>query len=176
MGCCGALPGLVRHPQDPARRRLSSASPRSCRSSHAGPALRLCLSLLSPLSLLPQLPLLPFFTSLLSTSIPKPPFRLRLSTLTIIFLRNTPKPSSAYTTPVSSRAKPVASPSSNAPCTLASPPAPRRRQSINSIESRHADVPFFLANCVLRYRPPLLPDAIFLIPPLHLHSVDTHRN
>jgi hypothetical protein len=34
-------------------------------------------------------------------------------------------------------------PSSNAPCTLTSPPAPRRRQSINSIESRHADVPFF---------------------------------
>jgi hypothetical protein len=54
----------------------------------------------------PQLPLLPFFTSPLFTSHPKPLFRLRLSTSTIIFLPNTPKPSSAYTTPISSRAKP----------------------------------------------------------------------
>jgi hypothetical protein len=112
---------LVRHPQDPARRRLSSASPRSCRSSHAGPALRLCLSLLSPLSLLPPTST----SSLLHLTSFHLPSQATFPSSALDIDHHFPSQHAKtifglHDTHLVAR-QAVASPSSNAPCTLASP-------------------------------------------------------
>lgn len=173
MGCCDALPDLVRHPQDPARRRLSSASPRSCRSSHARSS-----SASLPHTSFAALSSSPSSTSFLLhlTSIhlhPPPGSFLSSTSPSTILLHTTPNPS-RLTRHQSRRAPspglavfPRAlhfSLTSDTHPIVANP---------SILSGRNTPTFPSLANCLLHYRPPLLPDTIDLIPSLHLHHANT---
>jgi hypothetical protein len=163
MGCREALPGsLGCHPQLPALRCLLSASPRSCRSSHAGPPLPLP-------HFFAALPSFPSCTSFLLHFTSHSPFfqpTIPSSTLesAIIIPPTTSKPSSpAYT----SRGLAIHQRASPRPHHRHTIYSPRRRQSIIFSPLSHTPSSFGQ----LRFPSPAVPTPCLVISTLLLrHS------